>query len=246
MTPEALYNDPSLVQFYDLDNGWYDDTRFCLGMARDGQRVLDLGCGTGLLAAALAERCRVTGVDPAAAMLDVARQRAGGDRVTWVEGDARTIRLGEVFDFVVMTGHAFQVFLTDADQRAVCETIAAHLAPGGTFIFDSREPAREEWRQWTPERSRHVIRHAELGEVETWNDVAQDPDTGIVAYDTFYLVPATGQSWQARSHIRFASRPDIAARIREAGLSVDRWLGEWDGTPHGERAREIIPIGSLA
>ncbi|MCB1435289.1 MAG: class I SAM-dependent methyltransferase, partial [Alphaproteobacteria bacterium] len=115
MTPEALYNDPSLVQFYDLDNGWYDDTRFCLGMARDGQRVLDLGCGTGLLAAALAERCRVTGVDPAAAMLDVARQRAGGDRVTWVEGDARTIRLGEVFDFVVMTGHAFQVFLTDAD-----------------------------------------------------------------------------------------------------------------------------------
>ena len=45
-----------------------------------------------------------------------------------------------------MTGHAFQCLLTKDDQQALCATIAAHPAPGGTFIFDSRNPAVEEWR----------------------------------------------------------------------------------------------------
>jgi SAM-dependent methyltransferase len=42
-----------------------------------GRRVLDVGCGTGRLAAALAEResCKVWGVDPSAEMLEVARAR---------------------------------------------------------------------------------------------------------------------------------------------------------------------------
>ena len=49
--------------------------------------VLDLGCGTGRLAIALAARGHlVTGVDPARASLDRARGKPGGDRVTWVDG----------------------------------------------------------------------------------------------------------------------------------------------------------------
>jgi ubiquinone/menaquinone biosynthesis C-methylase UbiE len=54
---DKLRHDPGLVQFYDTENGWAADTRYCQGLAADGQSVLDLGCGTGLLAAALANRC---------------------------------------------------------------------------------------------------------------------------------------------------------------------------------------------
>jgi SAM-dependent methyltransferase len=43
-----------------------------------GQRVLDVGCGTGRFAAALAEHARVWGVDPSPEMLDVARTRVPG------------------------------------------------------------------------------------------------------------------------------------------------------------------------
>ena len=50
---DRLFEDPKLVQFYDAENGWADDTRFCLGLAEQAASVLDLGCGTGLLAAAL-------------------------------------------------------------------------------------------------------------------------------------------------------------------------------------------------
>ncbi|RPH68193.1 MAG: SAM-dependent methyltransferase, partial [Hyphomicrobiales bacterium] len=59
---DALFEDPALVQFYDLENGLMDDTRFCLSLAFGKASVLDLGCGTGLLAAALGEGREVFGV----------------------------------------------------------------------------------------------------------------------------------------------------------------------------------------
>ena len=67
---DKLYTDPELVQFYDLENGWGTDTEFCFQLASTAQSILDLGCGTGILAARLGKARRVVGVDPASAMLD--------------------------------------------------------------------------------------------------------------------------------------------------------------------------------
>lgn len=130
-----LFDDPDLAQFYDIENGWADDDSYCHELALTKRTVLDLGCGTGRLAAALAPDREVFGVDPAAAMLAAARQRDGGSAVTWIQADARSVRLSRRFELIVLTGHTFQVFLTDEEQQAVCDTIAAHLAPGGTFYF---------------------------------------------------------------------------------------------------------------
>lgn len=241
---DRLYSDADLVGFYDIENGWADDTRYCRELAAGVKSVLDLGCGTGLLAAALGEGRDVFGVDPAGAMLDVARTRPGGERVTWVEADARAVRLGRRFDLIVMTGHAFQVFLTDADRAAVLETIAAHLARGGRFIFDSRNPRREEWREWTPERSRRIVEHPRFGPVAAWNDVAQDVATGVVTYETFYDTAAVGGGvLAASSQIAFPPLETIANAIAAAGLSPERWMGDWRGADLGPDSPEIIPIG---
>ena len=242
---DKLFHDPALVQFYDADNGWGDDTRYCQGLAKTAGSVLDLGCGTGLLAAALSEAREVWGVDPAGAMLDVARHREGGSAVTWVEEDARTVRLGRRFDLVVLTGHAFQCFLADADQLAVCQTIAAHLAPGGTFIFDSRNPAQEEWREWGPEASRRYFDLPPHGRIEAWNDVMQDPVTGMVTYATHYR-SNDGHLWTASSRIRFTSRDGIADRLEQSGLRAQRWMGDWQGGEWSDIAAEIIPVGGRA
>jgi ubiquinone/menaquinone biosynthesis C-methylase UbiE len=242
---DPLYDDPDLASFYDLENGWGADFDFCASLAPEARSVLDLGCGTGELAAALSERCEVVGVDPAAAMLAVARQRPGGDKVTWVAADARDVRLGRRFDLVLLTGHAFQVFLTPADQAAVLRTIALHLGPRGRFLFDSRSPGAEAWHDWTPERSRRNLVHPAFGEVEAWNDAGHDAASGIVTYETHYRIVSTGKHLATASRIRFTSKEELESLIAEVGLHVTRWLGDWQGGPYAATSKEIIPLGGL-
>jgi len=246
MAGDRLYDDPALARFYDLDNGWGPDLDFCLKLAAGAGSILDLGCGTGRFLARAAQGRRAVGADPAGAMLAIARRRPGGDRVTWVEGDARSLRLGQQFDLIVLTGHAFQVFLTGEDQRAALATIAAHLAPGGRFVLDSRNPAAAEWQEWGPAESHRRIDDPEFGPVEGWNEAAMDTATGIVTYETHYRAEATGRRHSATSRIRFTPQDRLAALIGAAGLAVDDWLGGWDGRPWAPDAPEIIPLGRLA
>lgn len=241
----TLYHDPDLVRFYDLENAWREDFDFCVEMAKGASSVLDLGCGTGQLAAALpkAEECEIYGVDPAEPMLDIARTRPGGDRVTWACADARDVRLGRRFDLIVLTGHAFQVFLTRDDRLSALKTVAAHLSPHGRFVFDTRNPVCREWEEWTPERSRHVLADPELGHVVAWDDVARDAATGIVTYQTHYEVEREGKRYSASALIAFPERQEVEQLVDAAGLRVHALLGDWTGTPWHADAREIIVVG---
>ncbi len=242
---DRLYQDADLVQFYDIENGYAADWKYCAAMADGAGSVLDLGCGTGGFLTYLKGARQLCGVDPATAMLDVARSRPGGDNVDWVEGDARTVLLPRKFDLVVLTGHAFQVFLTADDQRAALATIAAHLAPQGRFVFDTRNPLAGEWRSWTPGETQRVFEHPELGPVTSWNDVSQDAATGIVTYETCYRTETNGEVFTASSKIAFPDQGLLAQMMDETGLEIEHWLGDWQGTPYYGMAPEIIPLGRL-
>lgn len=243
-TVDKLYHDPELVQFYDpAHRQRRSDFDYCRRLAEDAQSVLDLGCGTGQLAASMADRRTVFGVDPAAAMLDIARHRPRGRKATWVEADARSVRLGRRFDLVLLTGHAFQVFLTDEDKQAVLSTIAAHLAPGGRFIFDTRNPAAQNWSDWTDTGSIRKFEHPSLGAVEKWGDGVRDAATGIVTYGTHYRIVASQRQVSAASKIQFTTRDRLAPMLDHAGLKVDEWLGDWNGAAYEPASPEIIPVG---
>lgn len=243
---DRLYRDPALAQFYDLNNGWGDAKTFCAGLAQDAKSVLDLGCGTGMLIATLAPECEAVGADPAAAMLEIARTRPGGDQATWIEADAGALRLDQRFDLIVMTGNAFQTLLSEDAQRAALATIAYHLTPQGRFIFDTRSPEDEDWRTWTPEASLRHLAHPRLGRIDAWNDVAQDAATGIVTYQTHYRVAQSGQMFSAASQIAFTPRDKLCAMLADAGLRVDQWYGDWQGSPGTEASLSFIPLGGLA
>jgi SAM-dependent methyltransferase len=243
---DPIYTDPDFVQFYDIENQDHrSDFDCCIRLAEDAGSILDLGCGTGQLAAEMARGRSVTGVDPASAMLDVARRRIGGDKVDWIEADARTVRLGRRFDLVLLTGHVLQVFLTEDDQRAVLHTIAEHLAPGGRFVFDTRNAAAKAWLEWTPQRSERMVAHPALGTVKAWYDAAYDAATGVVAYSTFYEIPGGRPVLSAASRVAFPKKEDLAGMLDEAGLLVEQWLGGWQGEPYVDASSEIIPIGRL-
>ncbi len=241
-----LFSDPELAQFYDLDNSWSTaDLDYCFGLAQGARNVLDLGCGTGLLMSRLANQCMAVGVDPASAMLEIAGQQPNGDRVRWIEADARALQLDQRFDLIVLTGHAFQVFLSEQDQRAVLQTIAQHLTPQGQFIFDTRNPPAQAWATWTPELTKRTLAHPQLGNIEAWEDASCDQASGIVTYHTHYLSTSEQRHVSAVSKIRFTPKDQIATLLGEAGLVVETWLGDWSGNDYTTASPDIIPVGAL-
>lgn len=247
MAEDRLYGDPALARLYDLDNGWGEDREFCLALAGGARHVLDLGCGTGELAIRIAtdHGAAVTGVDPAGAMLDLARVKPGAERVRWIKGDARSLRLGQGFDLIVMTGHAFQTLLTREDRALCLATIARHLAPGGRFVFDSRNPAGREWEEWRPEASERCLDDPILGPVAAWNDAGWDATRRIVTYETHYRT-ADGRQLSATSRIAFPPLAELEGAIAVAGLAVECWMGDWTAAPLTPESPEFIPLGGLA
>jgi hypothetical protein len=91
-----------------------------------------------------------------------------------------------------------------------------------------------------------LVEHPRFGTVAAWNDVAYDAATGIVTYETHYEIRATGERLSAASRIAFPEKAELEALIAEAGLKVDRWLGDWEGNAWQPDAGELIPLGTLA
>ena len=92
------------------------------------QTELDVGCGDGLLAARLAERCaEVTGIDRSPQMIATARAQPARARITFIEADFLTHPFAdESFDFVCAN-----TSLHHMDFTAALTTMARLLHPGG-------------------------------------------------------------------------------------------------------------------
>jgi len=98
---------------------------------RAGEAILDLGCGTGELATAIAARgARVVGLDSSAEMIAVARERAPA--LEWVIGDGEALAFDATFDAVF--SNAALHWMTRADAAA--RGIARALKPGGRLVAE--------------------------------------------------------------------------------------------------------------
>ncbi|MDR5738865.1 methyltransferase domain-containing protein [Caballeronia sp. LZ016] len=240
------YSDPRIVALYDALNPAGPDTAFYLALAGSARHVVDLGCGTGLLACELAERgYRVTGIDPSREMLRIARRRAGGDRVNWIEGDAGALPFAGAADLLVMTGHVAQIFLDDASLLATLMAARRALRPGGRIAFESRNPAARAWEDWTPDRSRRRIAAADGRIVDVWQErhAAPDPDaTGRVAFTTHYRFCADGETLRADSELRLRARDELARLLTQAGFAHIEWYGDWNRAPVEATSRELIAV----
>ncbi|SHG95814.1 class I SAM-dependent DNA methyltransferase [Streptoalloteichus hindustanus] len=104
-----------------------------------GQRLLDLGCGTGASALALADLgYAVTGCDISPEMLAIARSKPHADRVRFVEADLRHLPDLDGFHVATAVNDPLSHLLTERDLTAALREVARVLAPGGVLVFDQR------------------------------------------------------------------------------------------------------------
>ncbi|MBO6770544.1 MULTISPECIES: class I SAM-dependent methyltransferase [unclassified Thalassospira] len=141
--PAGSLNTASYDLRADLDRKFFDDpvpfyTRLAKSLAT-GYGVLELGCGTGRISAAIARLgIAVTGLDLSPAMLDQAR--ANYPDIDWHPGNMCDFDLGRVFDLVIIPFRGLQEVTDITDQRRALDRAFAHLKPGGALALDLMDP----------------------------------------------------------------------------------------------------------
>lgn len=173
------------------------------------REVLDLGSGGGHVAVHLKDRFSLTLVDLSADMLAVSRRLVPQCRHR--QGDMRSVRLGRVFDAVLV--HDAIDYITDlGDLAQVIGTAFAHCRPGGLALFVP-DYIREEFAELTggggggPDETGRQASFTE----HTWD-------------------PQAGDDWvQADYEFTLRSADGSVAVIREShrlgSFSRDDWLG---------------------
>ncbi|MEL6691712.1 MAG: class I SAM-dependent methyltransferase [Pseudomonadota bacterium] len=236
--PDLQFSDQRLADLYDLGNAGSDDRDFYLSLAGEApQDILDLGCGTGLLCLGYAAKGhRVAGVDPAAAMLAVARRAPLSAQVTWVENTSEGFRADQMFNLIIMTGHAFQVLLTDKQVEATLSTMAQHLKPGGLVAFETRNPSLD----WDAIWGRSYEMETPQGRVRAvrrMTDRSSAPEFLSFAWDYHFSDGVITSD----STLRFLSADAVTEFVDRAGLRVETILGDWQsGAFDPDLSREMI------
>ena len=219
--PDQLFADPRLAAIYDdIDGDRADLDHYEAIIDELGARsVLDIGCGTGVLACRLARRgITMIGLEPASASLAVARTKPGADRITWLVGDA-TMFPSVVVDAVTMTGNVAQVFLDDEEWSAVLVGVRRVLCDGGHLVFETRDPSFRDWEEWTRERSISV-RDTIAGPVEHWVELTK-VELPLVSFRHSFRFLDGGDIVTSDSTLRFRGRDEIAASLAAVGFPVE-------------------------
>jgi SAM-dependent methyltransferase len=177
------------------------------------RRLLDVCCGTGSVAELLTdERFEVTGIDISAPMIEVARQKAleSGREVRYEVADACVFDLGERFDAAYSFFDSLNYITDPADLRAAIARVAAHLLPGGSFVFDLNTEfafAAKLFDQHDMKKSA-PIRYKWVGH---W-----DPGTRLIRVDMEFW---RGKEWFTETHWQRAySDEEIRGYLADAGF----------------------------
>ena len=186
--------------------------------------VLDLCCGTGLLAGELVARgYRVVGVDASEAMLAVARERLGPE-VTLSRMTLPDLAVEGVFDAAVCTFDGLN-YLTPDELRLTMEAVAACLRPSGWLVFDLHTDAMMSF----------TIANPTVAGQSAGNDfvISSVVDPGARTCDTRIELPRPrdGDPFTEQHRQYFHVDGDVRASLRDAGFAVTAVGEEYTNEP---------------
>jgi ubiquinone/menaquinone biosynthesis C-methylase UbiE len=231
-----------MAQTWDLLRGdptGSDDTEFYLEMiARYGQPVLDVGCGTGrLLLDFLAQGLDISGVDHSPEMLAICRDKAQarGLSPTLFEQSMEALALPRRYATILAPSSALQLVIDPAAVQQAMACLHAHLLPGGALVA----PFMTFWQEGMPletEWEKAAVRAEDGATVQRMSRIWYDPRTECAHTEDLYQVLLDGEIVAMEHHRRSpASRSYTQRQARrlfeQAGFGALRFYYRFTAQP---------------
>jgi SAM-dependent methyltransferase len=254
-------NDPDnpLVKYYDQtfavtssgDIAWFVDQA-----KASGGPVLDLACGTGRIALALAQAgLEVAAIDSSSAMLRrfqdrlVAQSPAIRSRIRIYEAGMHAFDVPGVFSTVICCD-AFFHNLTADDQISCLRCVASHLAPRGHFVFNipnptigflsyAASPEAQEFRkrdEYPLDNSSDTV----LVEQAQYTDLFEQTITTRLRFTRLDTARDVVESGESSWITRYTFRYEAIHLLYRCGFEVVSLTGNYKGAPVAEDSQLVF------
>jgi SAM-dependent methyltransferase len=198
--------------------------------------ILDLCCGPGRHALPLVQRgYRVTGLDQNEHFLQQAQStaEAKGIEARWVQSDMRSIPFQNEFDAVINIFTSFGYLEDEEEDLRVLQQVQQALKPDGLFLLETVYQPR-------------VLRNHSPHGIIRYND-------GLIVLEerqldlrrsrneiTITMLFPDGQRTEHRQSIRIYTLTELARMFSEAGLQLQGYYGDLDGSPLTLDSRLVV------
>lgn len=199
--------------------------------------VLDLACGPGRHATALAKRgFRVTGVDLSPFLMSRAKDLAHKERVDieWVQEDMRGFARPESFDLAISLFTSFGYFDDRREDVQVLRNVYQSLREGGALVMEmaGKECLASIFAPTGSEKlpdGRILVERRQV--VKDWSRIRNE-----------WTVIEDGTATTFEFEVSVYSGQELKDRLYEAGFSEVALFGGYDRSEYGPNARRLVAV----
>jgi SAM-dependent methyltransferase len=248
-----VYQNTAWLYDYDMRDNLKDDIPFYIGYAaKTGNKVLELGCGTGRVALELAKTgAKVTGLELSDTMIEMFHQKLEKaddnikDKITIVKSNMANFSLNKKFDLVIAPFRAFQALTDDIDIKSSLKCIREHLTEEGLFIVNVFRPYKQLDQSWCyPETVQWETVDESTGckiAKKTWGDKIDMENQVIYPHYAFEIIHSDGSFERIEDDLKlkYYYYHQLKSYIINAGLTIVEEYGWYDKSDI-ENGRELI------